>query len=53
MDKIVIAILGENLTQVKMRVMFKDLNFLFMERTFKSVQTGELGSSTRIFAITY
>ena len=41
MDKVVIATLGDNVTQGKMRVIFEDSKFLCMERTFKSMQTGE------------
>ncbi len=53
MDKVVIATLGENVTQGKMRVIFKDSKFLCMERTFKSMQTGEPVFSIGIFTVTY
>ena len=53
MDKVVIATLGENVTQGKMRVIFEDSKFLCMERTFKSMQTGEPLFSIGIFTVTY
>ena len=34
MDKVVIATLGENMTQGKMRITFEDSKFLCMERIF-------------------
>ena len=53
MDKVVIATLGENVTQDKMRVIFEDSKFLCMERTFKSVKTGEPVFSIGIFTVIY
>ena len=53
MDKVVIATLGEYATQGKMRVIFEDSNFLCMERTFKSMRTGEPVFSIGIFTVTY
>ena len=53
MDKVVITTLGENVTQGKMRVIFEDSKFLCMERTFKSMQTGEPAFSIGIFTVTY
>ena len=53
MDKIVITILGENVTHGKMRVIFEDSKFLCMERTFKSMRTGEPVFSIGIFTVTY
>ena len=53
MDKVVITTLGENVTQGKMRVIFEDSKFLCMERTFKSMQTGEPVFSIGIFTVTY
>ncbi len=53
MDKVVIATLGENATQGKMRVIFEDSKFLCMERTFKSMRTGEPVFSIGIFTVTY
>ena len=53
MDKVVIATLGENVTQGKMRVIFEDSKFVCMERTFKSMQTGEHVFSIGIFTVTY
>ena len=53
MDKVVIATLGENVTQGKMRVIFEDSKFLCMERTFKSMKTGEPVFSIGIFTVTY
>ena len=53
MDKVVIATLGENVTQGKMRVIFEDSKFLCMERTFKSMRTGEPLFSIGIFTVTY
>ena len=53
MDKVVIATLGENVTQGKMRVIFEDSKFVCMERTFKSMQTGEPVFGIGIFTVTY
>ena len=53
MDKVVIATLGENVTQGKMRVIFEDSKFQCMERTFKSMQNGEPSFSTGICTVTY
>ena len=53
MDKVVITTLGKNVTQGKMRVIFEDSKFLCMERTFKSMQTGEPSFSIGIFTVTY
>ena len=53
MDKVVITTLGKNVTQGKMRVIFEDSKFLCMERTFKSMQTGEPVFSIGIYTVTY
>ena len=37
MDRVIITTLGEHTTQVKMRVIFEDSEFLYVYRTFKSM----------------
>ena len=53
MDKVVITTLGKNVTQVKMGLIFQDSKFLCMERTFKSMQTGEPVFNIGIYTVTY